>query len=145
MAQAARVLRSGGKFALSLWEGAQSRHMSVFKDAVAKTGAPAPPLPPGLPVDWFTDEERLGALLTNAGFVSPAFATISDVYRTESARTLWEEMTNGSVRTAALVTHQSPAVQEQLRTALEQLVEQYRDAVGLAIPMVAKAAYATKA
>ena len=144
VAEAARVLRGGGTFALTLWEGTPARHMSVFKDAVVEAGAPAPPLPPGLPIDFYVDEGRLGALLGEAGFTDIAFSTINDLYRTKNAQTLWDEMLAGSVRTAALISHQSEEMRGRIAQALSRLVEPYREGGALAIPMVAKAARAVR-
>jgi SAM-dependent methyltransferase len=136
-AELARVLASGGRLALSVWDVPErARFIGLVRDAVARAGEAPSAQPPAGPDPFrFTDDSQLRALLDNAGLED----TVAARHRVEGdAVALWDGLLAGSVRSAAAVEALSPAARERARTAFAELVEPHRVAGGHELPVVAK-------
>src|SRR4051794_31880794 len=137
-AELARVIGSGGRVALSVWDVPErTRFIGLVGDAVARAGGSrrgAGPDP-----FRFADDARLRALLDNAGLEDVVVETVEVRHRVEGdAMALWDGLLAGSVRSAASVEALTPAVRERARAAFAELVEPYRVAGGHELPAVAK-------
>jgi SAM-dependent methyltransferase len=140
-AELARVLASGGRLALSVWDVPErTRFIGLVRDAVARAGeAPSAEPPAGPDPFRFADDAQLRALLDNAGLEEVAVATVAVSHRVEGdAMELWDGLLGGSVRSAAAVEALSPAGRERARAAFAELVEPHRVAGGHELPVVAK-------
>jgi ubiquinone/menaquinone biosynthesis C-methylase UbiE len=138
----ARVLASGGRLALSVWDVPErARLIGLVRDAVARAGgAAASAQPPAGPDPFrFADDAQLRALLENAGLEDVAVETVAVRHRVEGdAMALWHGLLAGSVRSAAAVEALNPAARERARAAFAELVVRHRVAGGHELPAVAK-------
>jgi SAM-dependent methyltransferase len=146
MGEVARVLRPGGRLALTAWDfPARSRLLGVFVDAVTEAGAKPPDdLPPGPDVFRFSDEGEFGTLMRDHGFEERAVTTIEFTHEVASADELWDGFLAGSLRVAALVIGQSDETRRRIRRAFDGLVGEYRRGDRLGLPVAAKLASGRK-
>ena len=146
-AELARVLAPGGRLALTAWDVPEkARFLGVFLDALTAAGAtPAPAdLPQGPDFFRFSREEEFAALLRGAGIDHIEVKTIAFTLAASSADRLWEGMLGGAVRTAALILRQTHEEQQRIRVAFNQVVDEYRTADGLELPVSVKLAAGRK-
>jgi ubiquinone/menaquinone biosynthesis C-methylase UbiE len=137
LAEFARVTRPGGWIAISSWDQPErNRFLGVLIDAVRACGVAASV--------HFADDEELRRLLAGAGLEAVEIRSVSLTQRVADADALWDGMVGGSVRTAALLTHQPPDVREKVRAAAKRLAREYETDGALAIPACAKIARGRK-
>jgi SAM-dependent methyltransferase len=146
MAEFARVLRPGGRVALTAWaDPSQHRLAGVFLDAVAEARATPPAdLPPGPDFFRFSDEEAFAAVLRRQGLARPAVSSIGFGLRFASADELWDGMLGATVRVSALITRQPQDVRQRIRAAFDRLADGYRRGDVLELPVAVKLATAQK-
>jgi SAM-dependent methyltransferase len=140
-AELARVLASGGRLALSVWDVPErTRFIGLVRDAVFRAGEAPSAQPPAGPDPFrFADDAQLRALLDDAGLEDTAVETVAARLRVEGdAMELWDGLLAGSVRSAAAVEALSSAARERARAAFTELVEPYRVAGGHELPVAAK-------
>jgi SAM-dependent methyltransferase len=140
-AELARVLASGGRLALSVWDVPErTRFIGLVREAILRAGeAPSPEPPAGPDPFRFADDAQLRALLDDAGLEDTAVDTVTVRLRVEGdAMALWDGLLAGSVRSAAVVEALSSAARERARVAFAELVEPYRVTGGHELPAVAK-------
>jgi ubiquinone/menaquinone biosynthesis C-methylase UbiE len=140
-AEFARVLASGGRLALSVWDVPErARFIGLLGDAVARAGEAPSGLRAGGPDPFrFADDAQLRGLLVDAGLEEVVVETVAVRHRVEGdAMALWDGLLAGSVRSAAAVEALSPAARERARAAFAELVEPHRVAGGHELPAVAK-------
>lgn len=142
----ARVLRPGGRLALTTWDWPErARLLGVFLDAVAETGVSGPAdLPAGPDLFRFADEAEFERLLRDSGLEHPAVTTISFTHRLASADELWEGFLRGSLRAATLVVHQPEETRLRIRQVFDRLVREYERDDAVELPISVKLASATK-
>jgi ubiquinone/menaquinone biosynthesis C-methylase UbiE len=145
-AEFARVLAPRGRLALTVWDVPEhARFLGVVLDAVAAAGASPPEdIPVGPPFFRFSDEQEFARLLRNSGLEDVQVRTISFVHHEPSADTLWHGMLGGTVRTSALILRQTSETQQQIRAALDRIVQQYEVGGQLELPVSVKLASARK-
>jgi SAM-dependent methyltransferase len=137
----ARVLASGGRLALWLWDVPErTLFIGPVRDAILRAGEARSAEPPAGPDPFrFADDAQLRALLDNAGLEDVAVDTVAVRHRVEGdAMALWDGLLAGSVRSAAAVDALSSAAAERARAAFAELAEPYRVAGGHELPAVAK-------
>jgi len=146
MGEFARVLRPGGRLALTAWaHPSQHRLAGVFVDALAQARAmPPADLPPGPDFFRFSDDEEFAAALRQQGLASPAATAITFVVRFASADELWNGMLDATVRVAALITLQPEEVRQRIRAAFDRVAGGYRRGDVLEVPVAVKLAAARK-
>jgi ubiquinone/menaquinone biosynthesis C-methylase UbiE len=146
VAQCARVLRAGGRLALTAWAHPSAhRLVGVFLDAVAEAGAAAPAgLPRGPDFFRFADDEAFAAALRRHDLENPTVSAITFVQRFAGADELWNGMLGATVRMSALITPQPEEVRQRIRGAFDRLAAGYRQGDGLEIPVAVKLATARK-
>jgi SAM-dependent methyltransferase len=145
-AELARVLRPGGRVALTVWDVPErSRLMGVFVDAVAEAGAsPASGVPAGPDFFRFSDVDELTRLLAGAGFAGASVEVIEFRHRVPDVDALWSGMLGGTVRVRALVEAQDDETKRRIRAAYERLVAECDSGAGIEIPVAVKLASARK-
>ena len=141
-AELARVLRPGGKLALSTWDVPErARLLGVLVDAAAEVGAQLPAdIPPGPPFFRFSDEAEFVLLFRNAGLSDVHVQTVAFTHRVASGDELWAGLITGTVRMRALVLAQPKETQTRIRAAFDRLVRSYATNGGLELPVSVKLA-----
>ncbi len=136
LAEAYRVLRPGGRLALSSWDaGRRNRILGLLLDAVEAAEAPPPPGLPDGPTNFRTDDE-LRALVSAAGFVDVGVSHLHYEVRVPDTETFWQGILDSAVRIPPLVTEQPQDVQARIRAAFEELCAAHiRDDGMLAVPV----------
>jgi SAM-dependent methyltransferase len=146
MAGFVRVLRPGGRLALTVWDfPARSRLLGVFLDAVSEAGAKPPEdLPPGPDVFRFSDEAEFDTLMLDHGLEERAVTTLGLTHEVASADELWDGFLAGSLRVATLITGQPDETRRRIRRAFDGLVAEYRRGGSLELPVSVKLASGRK-
>ena len=128
VAELVRVLRGGGRLALTTWDAAdRMRFLGVFLDSFAEAGATPPPdIPAGPAFFQFADDEKFAKLLTGSGLNGVEITTVAFDHQIQSADELWQGMLGGMVRTSATFLGQPEQTREKVRAAFDRLVLDYR-------------------
>jgi SAM-dependent methyltransferase len=147
VAEAARVLRSGGRAAFSVWaEPSRSRWIGVVFEAFATAGGELPPDVPAGPHPFrFADPPEFTRLLEDAGLREVSVDTVEFTLSLTSADELWDGLARGSVRLQPMMIGQPEDVQRVIRERFDELLEEYRTADGFEVPVSVKIASGTKA
>jgi hypothetical protein len=106
------------------------RLLGVIREAVRAAATAPDTAPPGPDFFHYSDPERFLASLAEVGLAEVAVTPVPLTFRLPDGESLWEMITDGTVRTAALL-HAQPA---DALTAIHRLVgeylETYRDPSG---------------
>jgi len=141
MAEAARVLKPGGRFAFTTWAKiSENPFVKLVDDAIEAHANVDVDLPPGPPFYLFENEGEFRKALERAGFnsASMTFNVHKIEWNVPSARFIFEAELNAGVRTAGLLALQTPQALQKIQGAIEKSVQPYAKGNGFAIP---KAAY----
>ena len=102
----------------------------------------------GLPVGpnffLFSDPEHSASVLRDAGFVSPSFRQVPQVWRVEDADDVFNVIAKGSVRAGATLRAQSPSSREAIKRAMRETVTGYKRGDHFEVPAPAVLASALK-
>jgi ubiquinone/menaquinone biosynthesis C-methylase UbiE len=147
VAEAARVLRPGGRAAFSVWdEPSRGRWIGVFFEAFVGAGAHPPAgVPAGPNFFRLASEPELTALLEGAGLTEVEVRTVEFGLRLDHADELWDGLIRGSVRVGPMIVGQTEELQREIRERYEELLEAYRTDDGFDVPVSVKLAVGTKA
>jgi SAM-dependent methyltransferase len=146
IAEAYRVLRSGARFAFSVWAPPEETiGFGIVLRAVQHHGEPRVELPEGPPFFRFSDPEECTRSLIAAGFESPKVIKIAQRWRLPAGDGLFSAMKDSTVRTAGLLRAQKPTVLNKIRDAMSAELERYTqgDVVELPMPAVIAAGLKT--
>jgi len=136
LAEACRVLRSGGRFAFTVWaKPEEARGFGIVLGAIQRHGNMNAPIPAGPPFFRFSDADECRRSLLQAGFQKPEIRPVPQVWRLHLP--LFEIMLGSPVRTGALLRAQAPAALEAIRAEVTGLSRSE-------LPMPAVLATATK-
>lgn len=145
LAEAYRVLQSGGRIAFTVWGDPQvCLGFKIILDAIAEHGKMDVPLPEGPPFFRFSDPAESKRVLIEAGFRSPEVKVTDTKWAMPQADTLFETFLHGAVRTGALLQAQTPEAQAAIRQAARDSVMAFRDAGSILLPMAAVLSSANK-
>jgi SAM-dependent methyltransferase len=138
LAEAHRVLRSGGRCAFTVWASPNtSIGFGIVLNAIETHGRMDVPLPPGPPFFRFSDAAEASRSMIAVGFADPRVETVPLVWRLTSGEALFEAFLQGAVRTAALLRGQTPDAMGRIRRAIVEGAERYRHGSALELPMAA--------
>jgi SAM-dependent methyltransferase len=145
IAEARRVLKPGGRYAFTVWappERAVGFGMTLR--AIEALGNKDVPLPEGPPFFRFSDSRETRNTLEAAGFTDIVVRELDLVWRVASADAVFDALSNGGVRTAAVLRAQTPDALAAIRAAVRREVETYARDGAFVLPMPAVLASATR-
>ena len=142
LAEAHRVLRAGGRYAFTVWSE-QAVAFGLVLRAVETLGKKDVPLPEGPPFFRFSDAAETRRTLDRVGFTEVEVRELPIAWRLTSADAVFEALSRGGVRTAAVLRAQTPDALAAIRAAVRRGVEAYARDGGFAVPMPAVLASAT--
>jgi SAM-dependent methyltransferase len=138
IAEAYRVLKTGGRCALTVWASPDDAvGFGLVLRAVQQRGNPNVALPEGPPFFRFSNQDEFRATLQRAGFADVRIRTLPLTWRLESPEAVFEAVSRGGVRTAALLRAQSADALDAIRADVARGVETYAKAGAFEIPMPA--------
>jgi SAM-dependent methyltransferase len=146
LAEFARVAGAGASIALSAWDAPErGGYPGLMVRALRACGVTrSDDVPAGPDPYRFADDDHFRELMGSARLAHVEVGSVALTYQVRDAEELWLGMLGGSVRTAGLVALQPPDTRARIRATVEQLVEEYREDGGLAVPVRAKIARGTK-
>jgi ubiquinone/menaquinone biosynthesis C-methylase UbiE len=126
--EAFRVLRAGGRYAFTLWFGAEDgNEFQQIVQVALRTYAVNPLV---LPEQWtqlrYANQQACERMTSAAGFGSPTFKKLDIVWRVTSGRAVVASMLEMSVRTKMVFDHQPPHELVQIYAYIESTVEARR-------------------
>lgn len=136
LTEARRVLRAGGKVAVSWWQPFdRTVAFGIVLDAVQTFGRAQVDLPEGPPFNQYSDPDVLARALAEAGFGDVRLSPEPMTWRMGSGEEVFDAYLHGTVRTAGLLREQSPEALLAIRAEVVRRVEALRTADGIALPM----------
>lgn len=144
--QLARVLRGGGRLALSTWDvDAKNRVLGMVFEAADVAGIPMVALP-GAPARLrFADDPEFETLLRGRGFEDVTIERFEFAFEVPSAEALFTEITKTSLMAKALISSGDTETIERLRRAYIGLAKRYGRNERVSVPCAAKIAFGRKA
>jgi ubiquinone/menaquinone biosynthesis C-methylase UbiE len=123
LAEARRVLRAGGKFAMTVWCGPDtSPCFAAVYGAIKTHGHPDVSAPLGPDFHQFSRRDVAEKLLSDAGFSNIDVTTVDCVWDLDAPEDLFEIYAKGTVRAATLLNSQPPQNFAAIRSALASSV-----------------------
>jgi SAM-dependent methyltransferase len=145
IADAHRVLRPGGRYAYTIWsEPEKAVGFGMVLKAIEQHGRTDVGLPEGPPFFRFSDVAESRRALEDGGFQDVAVRTLPLTWTLTSSESLFEALSRGGVRTAAVLRAQTPDALERIQSAVRRSVERYARGGRFEVPMPAVMASATK-
>ena len=125
VAEARRVLRPTGKFAMTVWCGPDtSACFAAVYQAIKTHGHPDVSIPSGPDFHQFARRDQAVKLLSDAGFFNIDVTTVDCVWDLDAPEDLFEIYAKGTVRVATMLAHQPPQNLAAIRSALALSVRQ---------------------
>jgi len=136
--EAQRILRSGGRFAFSVWaKPEETIGFDIVLRAVELHGEPRVELPEGPPFFRYSEPDECTRGLLVAGFESPSVTKVIQRWRLPAGDGLFNAMKDSTVRTAGLLRAQKPTILKKIRDEMRASVERYTKGDIVELPMPA--------
>ena len=137
MREILRVLRPGGRAALSVWDASGVGFTLVY-EAVRARGSMDVALPHGPDFFQFGSPERMRAALFEAGFADADAYSFQQNWHVANADRYIESILTGTVRARAVLAAQSGAAADGVRSYISDYLTRFRAPTGdLVVPMPA--------
>jgi SAM-dependent methyltransferase len=144
LSEAHRVLRPGGRFALTVWAPPdEAVAFGIVLTAIEQHGNLSVPLPAGPPFFRFSDARECRSSLERVGFGDISVTRVPQSWPLASADALFTAMLGATVRTGGLLRAQTADSRARIREAIIKAVERYRTGDAVTLPMPAVLAAAT--
>lgn len=145
LAEMRRVLKPGGRIALSVWERpAENNGYGLLFGAIRAKGRLDVPLPHGPDFFQFGDPAAMTGALAGAGFANVAATPVPQSWRFARAGDLLDAILQGAVRSRALLHAQHPAAFAAIEGAVADGMERFRQGDGYDVAMPALVGSGTK-
>jgi len=145
LAEAHRVLRSGGRYAFTVWAAPETAvGFDMVLKAIEELGRADVGLPEGPPFFRFSAADESRRTLERAGFSDVDVRTVPLTWELSSADGVYDALSRGGVRTAAVLRAQTPEALAAIRAAIRRAAERYRQGDRFIVPMPAVLASATR-
>ncbi|WP_329126602.1 class I SAM-dependent methyltransferase [Streptomyces sp. NBC_01465] len=115
-----RVVRTGGRVAVTIWHGTSNEAMSLLNLAVDEAGVERP-VYPGPPVNFLRTAEGLRGLLEQAGWADVVSGERAWTHR-EDPEVWWSGPAGGVAHIGLLVAGQTPEMFARVKAAYDRLV-----------------------
>lgn len=137
MCEMVRILKPGGRVALSWWQGfSRNRINGIFFDVIQRLQIPAASvLPAGPAVDRFSEAVSLTGLLAGAGLVEIEVEGISSVHHLPGVEDLWSLALGSFARASTVILAQNAENRARIQEAVNEEARPYLSKEGLAIPI----------
>ena len=134
-----RVLRPGGRVAISVWERPSPNNgFGVLMGAIKAHGRLDVPLPHGPDFFQFGDMDNMKGALAQTGFIDVDAVTVPLTLRLERATSFMDTVLQGTVRAKALLLAQSDAALSAINAATAQAIDRlFRAEDSFRVPMPA--------
>jgi len=134
-----RVLRPGGRVAISVWERPSPNNgYGVLMGAIKAHGRLDVPLPHGPDFFQFGDMDNMKGALAQTGFIDVDAVTVPLTLRLERATSFMDTVLQGTVRAKALLLAQSDAALSAINAATAQAMDRlFRAEDSFRVPMPA--------
>jgi SAM-dependent methyltransferase len=143
--EARRVLRPGGRYAFTIWAAPEhALGFGMVLKAVETFGRTDVGLPEGPPFFRFSDAAECRRVMEQAGFEGIAVRMLPLTWTLASPDAVFDAVTRGGVRTAAVLRAQTPEALEKIRLAVRRSVEHYARGGVFEVPMPAVLASGTR-
>lgn len=125
LSEVRRVLRPGGRFAMTVWCGPdRSPCFDLVYRTIKTHGSPTVSVPPGPDFHQFAKREAAESLLHDAGLQLVDWAVVDCAWDLERPEGLAEIYEKGTVRAATMLNSQPPQHLAAIRAALAQAVRE---------------------
>ncbi len=143
--EAFRVLRAGGRYAFTIWAAPDHAvGFGMVLQAVEAHGKTDVGLPDGPPFFRFSEPSESTRTLEAAGFTDVQIRTLPLRWKLWTPDAVFDALSRGGVRTAAVLRAQTLDALERIRAAVRRSVEPYARENGFEVPMPAVLASGTK-
>ncbi len=143
--EAFRVLKTGGRVAFSVWDMPERVvGFGAIYAAIRKHGSMDVGLPAGPNFFLFSSPEQSIKALRDAGFDSPTFRQVPQVWRISDPDELFAMVATGTVRAAAALRGQSQQARAAIRETVREAISACRKGNEYEVPMPAVIATAAK-
>lgn len=134
-AEAHRVLIPGGRFVYASWaEPTKCIALAMFYDAIRAHGTLDVGLPPGPNFFGCGTADIAKEMLGGVGFRDITTTEVALVWRVPSPDTVFDVISSGTVRTAAVLNRQKPESLAAIKSALRERVSAFRQKSSYAVP-----------
>ncbi|MBD0271840.1 MAG: methyltransferase domain-containing protein [Acetobacteraceae bacterium] len=135
IAEAFRVLRPGGAFAFTVWDGPErAALLNLGMGAVTAHADMSVPLPQGPPIFQMADRALVPSVLGRVGFRDVAVREVPIAFRGARPEDAWDWFEKSTVRTMGVVVQQTAEVQARIKAAVIDAARRYAGPEGVSIP-----------
>ena len=148
LAEALRVLKTGGRIGFTVWaNGEHNPAARILDEAVERYGKKDIDIPEGPPYYLYGNADACRSALTQRGYAPDSFRleTVTVHWRVPTVSYWFEAERDASVRTAALLNNQPEENLQKIRRHVESETRQFASAGGYSIPFAAHLICAAKA
>lgn len=145
LAEAFRVLHSGGRIAFTVWaDRDKAVALNVVLKALEAYGQTDVGLPEAPPFFRFSDPAECERVLLDAGFAEPNVQKVDQTWSIRAPETPFHALMRGGVRVAAMLKAQTPQALDLIEKAVAESVAAYQSDGEVRVPMPAVLAFAQK-